>query len=435
MSIIRMRCLFFVAASVAFSATARGQGQDPFAEQDPFSKKDRRQQVARPINLTFQVTDQDGSPVPEARIRGPGIFTALYTQQQGTAVWEADENRLRQWAKRSQGKLRFDAIAPKDAVMPSVTKLVSISKLLESHSLKFQTQPGVRMIGRVIGQRDRKPVEGVSVVFRLQSGPRDTPDRHATTDADGQWSTVIPRVESKVSVRGRIDGYKLQDGPDPESRYSRIVRIPNDVAEIRVADFEIEQIKPLRIHVVDPSGKAVPGAIVTAYRQHWLDSKIVVWDSISQSQETGPQGLCRLHLKESDWDVAMVSASAVVDTSHIEGRAIVPTTDTDAIRVVVQSPSKISGVLLQNGNPAANVKLVLYEAINQKGKWTTIGVRGDAATNDRGEYLFDAPVGRHYMVATKTRDQNGVQTILHRTTQLAPSTNYRVPNVDLSDLQ
>jgi hypothetical protein len=431
-----LRCFCLFAATAAIHSNVYGQGQDPFADRDPFSKRNRSQRVVKPINITFRVADKDGFPVPEARIRGPGIFPALFTQQRGTAIWRTDENRLRDWAARSSGKLRFHAMPPKDALMPSVSELISFSDLMRSKTLEFKMRPGVRLMGRVIGRRDRKPIKGVTVVLRPKSGSKYAPKLHATTDENGEWNVVTPRVDTKITLRGHIVGYQLQDLLDAEIDYERIIEIPEDVAEIQVLDFEVEQLQPLQILVTDASGQPVPDARARAYRQHWLDDQIVVWDSISSDQETGPQGACSLYLRESDWRVAIVSASAVVDHANVEGRAIVPSITTDSIRVIVEPYSKIGGILRKDGNPAANVDLVLYEAINKKeGEWTTIGIRGDTTTNDRGHYVFEAPVGLHYIIATKDRDQEGVQRIVHQTTRPITSENYRVPNVDLSALQ
>ena len=88
-----------------------------------------------------------------------------------------------------------------------------------------------------------------------------------------------------------------------------------------------------------------------------------------------------------------------------------------------------------DGKPATNVELVLYEAaIDKKRNWKTIGARANATTNNRGNFTFKAPVGLHCIVATKGRDEHGVQQILHRTTNLTTSKNYRVPDLRLPSL-
>ncbi len=373
--------------------------------------------------------------MPGVRIRGPGIFRPLYTQQQGNAVWKTDAQVIRDWAARSKGTLRFHAMPSEAAVMPNVSKLISLSGLLESKALKFQTSPGVRLAGRVIGQLDRRPVEGVSVVLHPTKASEGTRATQATTNQQGEWSIVIPRVDVKISILGQIEGYQLQDVPNAEIDDARVVQIPQNVKEHRVADFEIEQIQPLQVLVTDASGQAVPDAKVCAYRQRWLDDQIVVWEKISLRHETGPQGVCLLYLSQSDWEVAMVSASGLVNGANTEGRAILPSTQPAEIRVDVEPHAEIAGKLLKDAKPAAHLKLVLYEAINnERTGWTTIGVRAEATTDAQGNYVFAAPLGLHWIIATKDRDQNDRQTILHRT---HPTTakQYRVPNIDLSELR
>jgi len=433
-SIKHLCCL--VAAIALICSSVYGQGQDPFADRDPFSHPVRRSgEVAQPINIVFEVTDHVGAPVQGARIRGPGIFRPLYTQQQGKAVWKTDQQVIRDWAARLKGTLRFHAMPPEAAVMPNVSKLISLSDLLESKGLKFQTTPGVRLAGRVIGQLDQRPVEGVTVVLHPNKAGLGTRATQTTTNQQGEWSIVIPRIDVKMTLRGQIEGYQLQDVPNAEIDDARVVQIPEHVKEHRVADFEIEQLQPLQVLVTDASGQAVPAAKVCAYRQEWLDDQIVVWEAISQQHETGPQGVCLLYLSQPDWEVAMVSATAVVNGANIEGRAILPLTQPAEIRVEVEPHAEIAGTLLKDAKPAAHVKLVLYEAINnERTGWTTIGMRAEAITDAQGNYVFAAPLGLHWIIATKDRDQNDRQTILHRT-HPTRAKQYRVPNTDLSDFR
>ena len=421
--------------ALACSASVNGQGQDPFTDQDPFSRLGSARRVSKTLDITFEVTREDGSPVAGARIRGEGIFSDLYTQKRGTATLKTDEDLIRRIAARTNGELRYRVTPPSDAVMPETSEVVSLSELLRNKPMKITTRPGIRMTGCVIGQRDRKPVQGVSVVLGPRSGSKDAPRAGAVTDQHGKWSTVMPRVATEITIHGDIEGYKLNNQRNQEDDYSRMVEIPEDVSLIKVSDFEIEQIPPLQILVTDPSGKVIADAQVTAYRQNWLDPQIVMWDEISSSQVTDSKGNCSLYLAESDWEIAMVSATAVVNNMNVEGRASLPPTHNDPIRIVVQPHSEISGVLGRDGKPATNVELILYETtINKQRKWKTIGIRANATTNNHGNFTFKAPVGLHYIVATKGRDEHGMQQVLHRTTNPTTSENYRMPNLNLSSL-
>jgi hypothetical protein len=423
----RIRFAFLLSAFVTVPAL----GQDPFSDRDPFSPGNRSQKIIRPIQITFRVTGPSGAPLQAAQIRGPGITAPLRTQRDGTVVWRTGENQLRRWAKGPEGDLRFHCLPPADAVMPSDSTLISVSELLKTRTLEFQMRAGIRLMGQVVGERDQRPVEGVTVVVR-PTGPQATARRQTQTDDRGQWSIVAPRVDVTLTLRGHIDGYDLEDVPNPKLDYAHSVQIRDDVTEMSDLDFRVKQWKPLNIVVTDSAGQPVPGAKVSAYRHQWLDDRIVVRDSLSPSQSTGPDGTCSLLLRDLDGKSAIIVASANQDQLILEGHTALTSEPTDAVRVIIQPYSKLAGVLRRDGSPTDGVDLVLYEAIQKdSGEWTTIGVRGEATTNDRGRYRFEAPVGLRYIIATKQRDQNGVQRILYRTEHRITPEDYPVPNIDL----
>ena len=233
---LRFRPWCLVLAGVAMIGTnVTGQEADPFAGKDPL-----RQRIARshadPVTLTFRVLDQQGSPVAGTRIRGPGIFRPLHTDESGTAVWQTGAGELRKWATRSSGSLRFHAGPPPDAVMPEVSEQVSLATLIGSKSIEFRTVPGVRLSGRVIGQRDKQPVAGVTVTLQPDDASVDAPRRSSTTDERGMWSIVVPRVATTITLSGYVDGYKLQDASNPPAEQTRVVEIPKDLSLIHISE-------------------------------------------------------------------------------------------------------------------------------------------------------------------------------------------------------
>jgi hypothetical protein len=285
----------------------------------------------------------------------------------------------------------------------------------------------------VIGQRDKKPVAGVGVAIHPNDTSANPQTLSTSTDPQGVWSIVGPRVTTTITLDGYVDGYKLQDASDSQAELTRTVEVPEGVEVIQVPDFEVEQFQPLPVLVTDAEGNPVPAATVRALREKWLDDRIVMWESISRPQQTDDAGSCLLQLSNSHGNVAIVAATTDRKRESLEGRTFVGLPNNQAAHVVVKPLSKVGGIVLRDGNPVAGVDLLLYEAIESpSGKWTTIGVRGNTASDERGIYVFDAPVGRHYIVATKDRGRLGKQQILHRTIRPTTADNYRVPNVDLS---
>jgi hypothetical protein len=152
---------------------------------------------------------------------------------------------------------------------------------------------------------------------------------------------VTPRVDATLvpsSIRG---GYRFQDIAEATLDPIRIVDLPENVMELLLPDLEVPQVQALQIRVTDASGQPISGARVNAYRQVWLDDRIAIWDSISNLRETGSDGICLLEPTETDWEVAMISASSGTGESKIEGRAIAEPEIGDQVRVVLKPMSKL----------------------------------------------------------------------------------------------
>ncbi|MCO8124460.1 hypothetical protein NHH03_22160 [Stieleria sp. TO1_6] len=421
-----------------------GQGADPFLKSDPLSQPASNRRAADPIEIQFKVTDPSGSPLAGMQIRGPGI-SHLYTGQDGTVTWDADQNVLRDWAARLRGRLRYHAIPPDDLVLLSVSTATTFRELLQTKSVSFQTAPGVKLTGRVIGQDDRQPIQGVTVTVRSEQVFQAKREWNTSTDAGGNWDIVVPHADAKITLSGHRDGYRLNDSAPTTHDDAQLVSIPQGRSEFQVADLEVEQIQPLQVIVTDTAGKPIPRATVGVYCQRWLDDQIVVWDSLATGQQTGVQGTCALYLREaspqeSDQQATPVSATTVFASTtegdtQLSGRALVNTMDETPVRVVVQPLAKIGGVLRNNNRPLQNAELVLYEATPKTDTdCKTIGLRDETTTNDQGHYVFNAPVGLHYIVATKARDKNGIQQVLHRTSKPTSEENYRIPDLDVATL-
>ncbi len=143
-------------------------------------------------------------------------------------------------------------------------------------------------------------------------------------------------------------------------------------------------------------------------------------------------GSCVLIFSEANWRDAVVDASGTVDGQKVVGRASIPIEHTGPIRVVVTRPLRIAGNLVRAGEPAAGVKLVLYEAIQSaSGDWKSNGLRGEVTTDSQGRYEFEAIPGIPYLVATHDRKPDGTQTPLHWIRQPLTNDDYEAPEMDI----
>lgn len=414
-------------SSVPLLATAQSEkpsSRSPFAEDDPFAKRRQPRGERSPLDVTIEVTDPQGAPVPGTQIRGAGMVRPLQTGPRGTAVWSADANRLRILAAKSGGRLRLHLQPPETSNFPSESKLVDFVELLRNQRFKFGLHPGIKLAGTVTGKLDGQPIEGVEVVIQAADRATDQITHRVQTDREGKWSSVVPRRATSITLQGSIAGYRLDSWPSAEFDYARLVDMPASGDSIDGIDFQVEQISPLPVVVVNPDGEPVPGASVSGYRKRRLDPEIVVWESITDSVESDQYGIARLYLTEPSKQPPTVFVTVEIDRQSMSGRAPVKPTTSGAIRVVVEPPATIRGRILQHGQPAVGVPLVLYEATETKsGAWQTIAVRGEVKTDDRGQYKFEAPARLRYILALKDRDPAGRQRILHRSDATTPGHN------------
>ncbi len=246
---------------------------------------------------------------------------------------------------------------------------------------------------------------------------------------------MIPRVDSRIVAYGRLAGYDISEYSSVGKRYTKTVEIPEVGKSVDVPDFEIEQIPSRKIVVVDNEGQPLPDARVGTSEQDWLDDKIVIWESFSTQPTTGPDGTCLLEFFQTDWTNGSVFVRSDMNGVAYVGRTAIDPNATEQIVVRAQPPGQITGKLSKNGKPAPGVSLVLYEMLKGKtSEWTSIGVRDQATTDERGQYEFQAEIGVQYMIVLKERDADGVQRTLHRITEATKNSVYAVSEIDITRL-
>ena len=414
-----------------------GQGADPFSD-DPFGRQSKPVVRGKPISVRFEVTDPLGEPISGARVLAIGTRPGVLTDRNGTAVWKTGEDNLKALAKKKDGDLRFIVFPPREGgVRARVEKTVSSTDVLNGIPLRFRMLPGVTLRGRVVGRQDGKPVNGVTLSLRVKTASGAETSSATSTNEQGDWSFVLPRIESQVQVvaLGHPGGYDFSLDTSKRSnnqhRYSRQVDVGDDAELVDVPVFEVEQIPPRRVIVVDKDGAPVADAKVQAMLQRWLNGDFPIWEPF-YFESTDSDGNCVLIFYEANWRDAVVDASGTVDGQKVVGRASIPAENTGPIRVVVTRPVRIAGELVRAEEPAAGVKLVLYEAIQSaSGDWKSNGLRGEVTTDRQGRYEFAATPGVPYLVATHDRKPDGTQTPLHWIRQPLTTNDYEAPAIDI----
>ncbi|KAA5542767.1 hypothetical protein FYK55_14705 [Roseiconus nitratireducens] len=434
------RLLLVLLVWTCASVAARAQQRDPFSNSndpnDPFVKS--QPAAGKPVEITFKVLDENEQPVPDVVIHPRSSRDRFVTDKDGIATWKTTEERISQLAAGTPKQIGFATGPARDRPMPRITARFTVDTLTAGSVLTLRGKAGVRLSGRVVGAENGEPINNVRIYCAAIEYPKPLQSNWFTSTNDaGQWSMVIPRVDTKVIAAGQgLLGYKI----DHDLRYATDVKIPENVDAITVPDFKIDPIPPLKVVVRDADQKAVANAMVKAWYHHWLSDDIVMPESFSDSVSTDEQGRAALKVKEVEGVTAFVKATRVVDGVTLTGRTKispdVPESTQQPIEIVLQRPVAVTGKLTRDGQPASDVEVVIYESIDvpkRSPPWITTGLRGESTTNASGVYELQVEPGVRYVVALKQRGNDGRQTLLHRTSD-ALMTSYTVPATELNSV-
>ncbi len=432
MSPINPRTVVAAVVSCVFTSMATAQVRDPFGAAvpgDPFAAPAVPE--GDPVIVRFRVTDVSGKPVVGASIRGPGIRVRTVTNEEGKADWIATDNQLLQLSDNKTKPLRFKVSPPRGACMPDLTRLVQVQTLLRQEELEFQTRPGVELRGRAVGASDGQGIQGVVLYFAAKTASNPMRSGYYTVTNDkGEWSMVIPRVDSQIVAAGSVPGYKI----GPERTYSTTVEIPTEVKSIDIPEFEIEQSQSRTVFVVVDGNEAMSNAQVEALYPIWPTDDFVMYESLSPKKSTDEEGRCFLEFKHADCTTAIIRATGQRNGVEYSGRTEIQLEETGPVEVRLLPPVTIIGTLTRGGEPAPGVQLVLYETLNvtrNSRDWFDVGKRGDAVTDEQGKFEFSAEPDVQYAIALNQRSDVGKQRVLHRTPKPVAGERHDLPQIDL----
>ncbi|NNE00421.1 MAG: hypothetical protein HKN47_24140 [Pirellulaceae bacterium] len=433
-----------VAAVCQFNVRpATAQDSDPFQKdpffQDPFGgRSNEKPDNAARIAIRFTVLDHKDQPVAGARIVGPGIVRSIQTDALGRAICRPPLTQLAKNLQARGGELTYTMFPPRGLLVPKVTRTFSADSVNAGKTLRFRTRPGVQLKGKVVGKLDGEPVKWVTVYACANSRPIESilsGSTSTTTDKKGEWNLVIPRIDSHLTVGGKIAGYVLSHDADDFKRYAQTIDVPEDVDVIDVPDFQLTPIAPVEVTVVNETGDPIADASARVYYQKWLSPRIVIWEQLSEGGMTGPNGKCVLSLFPDHAATAVVMAERTADGVCMKGRIALADDASRSLTVVLRPPTRLSGTLTWKGRAAANIDVVVYESIHdQSGRPRTISVRAEGTTDQLGHYEIEVPVGQTYLVTLKRRTATGVQPLVHQCDSEMTADGLRIPDVDISKI-
>ncbi|MGI9470426.1 MAG: hypothetical protein ACR2NZ_02760, partial [Rubripirellula sp.] len=413
-------------------------GGDPF-DGDPFDARPKQRPEKQPgeFPIQFQVIDHAKVPVEGARVSllSQGTyrrFPRTLTDQAGNATWSTNDVELQKRAGQ-HSSLNLVVTPPKGSNMPKVFRTISLKDLKTESPIVVRTRPGIRLSGRVIGLNDKKPVRGISIYLTPQEATDPFKTKFRTnTDEEGKWSIIIPRVDSQVVAAGFKGGYKI----GYERAHRKLVDVPADGNELEIPDFELEQIAPIQVVVIGSENEPVPNAHVNCYGERWLNPEFPVLESLASAELTDKEGRCQLVLRDAQWERGRLMTQIELDGATYLGRAEIRAGDDATVYIRLRLPGAIKGTIVNGDVPTHGVGLVLYETVKfEKIGVRSVGRRGETETDERGRFEFSAEMGVTYVVALRQRDAAGVQLTLHKITEPTDLIDYRIPDLDLTELR
>lgn len=421
------------------------QGQapadDPFAQGDPFGGNPFRNQPrgkrGKEIKVDVHVKDHEGKPVANAAILlldsdRRRRLPVVKTDQDGIARLETSEGELDD-IEGTKGGMSLLILPSENDCVPKMHRPLPVAEAKAGKPIELRSRPGIRVHGKILSEDDPKPLSSVRLYFSKIDFKDPYNTRFtATTDQQGNWSIVLPRVDSQVVLAGSLDGYALRH----DSRYRQEIKIPEGESDLELDDFVIEQIPPRTVVVTGEDGQPISGAYVSTYYERWYTPTFPALESLATSDPTDAEGTCQLILRDVDWQRGRVCVQVELDDLVYVGRAELKRNLIETIHVQVRPHGVIQGRLFQGDSPAGGVDLVLYESVDFEGLGPrTVGLRAETKTNPLGRFEFPAEVETTYTIALAQRDKDGKQLRLHEIEKPLSGFEYRVPDLDLLEIQ
>ena len=406
---MRMSLLSSFLVLLFCGANTVAQSKDPFGERDPFqsdplnpnpfSNPTASKQRGKRFEICYKFFGPDGNPVAFKKIKGALRTLAVVD---GVATERVDERLIHAKIPKSSKKAIFQFVAPEEALLAPVRLNILPADLLQTKTIEVHFEEGVRLMGQVLGKRDGLPVANATV--RAVAVPEsENVTRNATTDANGNWTQVVPKGEIRLEVGGNVPGYFLRNGVFG-SKYTRFLNAENAEEELAVEPFRVKQLDPVQVFVVDELGNPQANMTVTVKQRMIVDDLFMFWRSFSRLVKTDEHGRCTIFpMSKTEEKLKFFASDRSSSGFKSAGFTLISGSELkDQVTIQVYEPVKIRGVLCYEGVPIENQILDLVEVERRPdgGIGSTLPLASNCVTDSNGRYAFKAVRGAEYLLLT-----------------------------------
>ncbi|TWU41080.1 M56 family metallopeptidase [Novipirellula artificiosorum] len=368
------------------------------------------------IRLMGTLRSESGDPIEGGVIRMGGLVAHVESDADGHFVWPTNEGVIRvSGYVRAQGEpptVTFTASKP-DSHFVWLIDEVSVEDLLASHKVDLVMQEGIAVDGKVLCRQTNTPVAGVNVQVSPSGDVSRLMPLSTKTDENGAYRFIAPKQPVTISLDGPVAGYDVPSargvyGADREKVVSRQLDLSPGSA-VTMEPFLVDRVDPMVVRVIGPHGEPIENAGIKAVRLVGAATDQMpkrAWSvhekPLALDGKTDANGQCELQVNARDWADGYLEARATIDGVSWFGLIWITYKGQTPLIVKLREPWVITGRVLVEGNPAANVPVNLMRTMGKRvqlmGAFTST-THDVTATDANGEYRFVTRANEGYRVS------------------------------------
>jgi beta-lactamase regulating signal transducer with metallopeptidase domain len=341
--------------------------------------------------IRVRVVDQNGKPVPRARIffqwwRGKfQYFEFKHVNDY------ADQNGLWQWNEAPLDEFKAD-ICPREGM-----NLASRPLVARSQEYVFRLPPPLVITGKVIDRETKQPIKKFRVVPGIRSSPSwmNWARGESFTAIDGTYRMSERQDYFAYIVRIEADGYEPADSRDIKSNEGTVS-----------VDFELTKGKDIDATVLTPDGRPAAGAHIAmgvGGAQIIVSNGDVEHDmTYADRQQSDQSG--HFHFPPQEGPLYLI-------ITHPSGYARFRATPSSNRRIINLDPwTRVEGIYRVGGKPQANIPITILRGDTMPFERNRMGrpdsmphvvTFDDVTTGPNGHFVFERVMAGHGTVGRR----------------------------------
>jgi beta-lactamase regulating signal transducer with metallopeptidase domain/protocatechuate 3,4-dioxygenase beta subunit len=326
-------------------------------------------------SVRVRVIDQDGNPVPDARIFFQSWRETLYAYFEfGHVNQYADQNGVWEWREAPLDEFKADIVHPRGM------GLSSQSLKARDEEYVFQVHPPLILSGRVLDAKTKQPLPKFQVTpgVRSESNRISWADVETFTAVDGFFELRLERDYPAQLVKVHAPGYATLDSREVKSQEGRVELL-----------FELEPSLGMQAQVLTPTGEPAAGAHIALgipnAQISIQNGEFILGQTYAQQTIADEQGRFQFPGPTTDYQLLIVHPSGFAVSKHHRTNA-----EDSAATLQLTAWATAEGNYQIAGQPAAGIQLSITSGeVDSLGPGhPRILISHSTVTDQNGRYKF-----------------------------------------------